>query len=263
MNLYAFAIVISICLMPALSVSNDTFVRKLGNPILRLEKENKSTPNGEIIKTGEGMKHTGPAVNAPRSLKLYRRSTGSGLSVSQSEQIVNLHNVARQQVQPPASNMANMHWDNELAAKAQEYANQCIWGHNSARSNSPSTFSYVGENIYVQTNTMNTDVLESGFTAWDDEKNGFHYDTNMCSNAPCGHYTQIIWAGSTALGCGVSNCPSMTNLPEYDFVDYWVFLVCNYGPGGNINGRLPYVEDTSGSSTGTGGEPATSNGCRK
>ncbi|CAC5384824.1 unnamed protein product [Mytilus coruscus] len=220
---------------------------------------------------------------------MHRRSTGSDISVSESEQILNLHNVARQQVQPPASNMANMHWDNELAAKAQAYAKKCIWGHNSARSNSPTTFSYVGENIYVQTNTMNTDVIESGFTMWDDEKNGFHYDTNSCSDTPCGHYTQvsasntscehysqtslantlcghsthIIWAESTALGCGVSHCPSMTNLPDYNFVDYWEYLVCNYGPGGNINGKLPYVEDTSGSSAGAGGETATSNGCRK
>ncbi|XP_063442769.1 GLIPR1-like protein 1 [Mytilus trossulus] len=264
MKFYASAVIFSMCLMLAFGVSDNLFVRKLENLISRLEKDtDKPTTNGDIFKNGEGIKHTGPAVNAPRSLKMHRRSTGSDLSVAESDHILNLHIVARQQVQPPASNMANMHWDNELAATAQEYANKCIWGHNSARSNPPTSFSYVGENIYVQTNTMNTDVLENGFTAWDDEKNGFHYDTNTCSNAPCGHYTQIIWAESTALGCGVSHCPSMANLPDYSFIDYWEFLVCNYGPGGNVNGRLPYVESSSGSSDGAGGESAISNGCRK
>lgn len=94
--------------MSAFGASDNLFLRKLENLISRLEKEDKPMTNGVSFKNGDGMKHTGPAVNAPRSLKVHRRGTGSDLSVSQSDHILTLHNVARQQVQPPASNMENM-----------------------------------------------------------------------------------------------------------------------------------------------------------
>lgn len=108
MKLCASAVIFSMCLMSAFGASDNLFLRKLENLISRLEKEDKPMTNGGSFKNGEGMKHTGPAVNAPRSLKVHRRGTGSDLSVSQSDHILTLHNVARQQVQPPASNMGNM-----------------------------------------------------------------------------------------------------------------------------------------------------------
>ncbi|VDI69363.1 Hypothetical predicted protein [Mytilus galloprovincialis] len=54
---------------------------------------------------------------------------------------------------------------------------------------------------------------------------------------------EVVWADSTKLGCAVGSCPSMTNLPSY-FRNV-KFVVCNYGPGGNFNGRKPYEEGTA------------------
>lgn len=62
--------------------------------------------------------------------------------------------------------------------------------------------------MYIS-DTMNTDVLESGFTVWDDEKNGFHYDTNTCSNAPCGHYTQVSTFNTSCIHSN-QTCPANT-----------------------------------------------------
>lgn len=50
------------------------------------------------------------------------------------------HNFLRQTVatghvrgQPAAQNMQEMHWDDELAAKAQQWANQCTFQHDPSR----------------------------------------------------------------------------------------------------------------------------------
>ncbi|CAH8546723.1 unnamed protein product [Schistosoma turkestanicum] len=40
----------------------------------------------------------------------------------------------------------------------------------------------------------------------------------------------MVWANTTDIGCGVAYCPQSRNM----------FIVCNYGPGGNWNRRKPY-----------------------
>ena len=76
--------------------------------------------------------------------------------------IVSLHNKFRSQValgqesrglpgpQPPAANMLEMTWDNELAAVAQRWADQCQFGHDSIRD--VSRFR-VGQNVYIHAHT--------------------------------------------------------------------------------------------------------------
>ncbi|KAF6026089.1 CRISP3 [Bugula neritina] len=46
-----------------------------------------------------------------------------------------------------------------------------------------------------------------------------------------GHYTQMVWAETTRIGCGVQTCNGSTP-----------FYVCNYGPSGNQADRIyePY-----------------------
>ncbi len=134
--------------------------------------------------------------------------------------ITNAHNVVR-----AAHGVAAIAWDNELAAVAAAWANNCEWGHNAGRSdNYPG---YVGENIYgasfVPTGLA---VTES----WASEEANYNYANNTCSGV-CEHYTQVVWANSTKLGCAIANCP---NIPTPNFV------VCNYAPGGNFNGERPY-----------------------
>ncbi len=55
--------------------------------------------------------------------------------------------------------------------------------------------------------------------------------TNLHSDG-CGHYTQVVWRGSTQLGCGVASCKNRGATE-----DIWI---CNYAPAGNFIGRSPY-----------------------
>ncbi|XP_052062033.1 GLIPR1-like protein 1 [Mytilus californianus] len=189
-----------------------------------------------------------------KGLGVDTRGTGSSLSTSDRDSILQLHNDARNSVQPSASNMQQMTWSNELASVAQTYANKCVWSHNSARSSQASSFYYVGENIYVTTSSYG--YLDSGVASWVNEKKDYDYASNSCSGV-CGHYTQVVWADSTKLGCAVGSCATMTNLPSY-FKNV-KFLVCNYGPGGNYNGVKPYEQGTASNDNGSAG---TSGGCK-
>jgi Cysteine-rich secretory protein family len=70
----------------------------------------------------------------------FRLSTESGVTSEERRLILEEHNYLRQTVatghvpgQPSAQNMQEMQWDNELAAKAQQWANECTFQHDPSR----------------------------------------------------------------------------------------------------------------------------------
>lgn len=74
------------------------------------------------------------------SLIYFPLSTESGVSEEEKRLILEEHNYLRQTVatghvpgQPAAQNMQEMQWDDELAAKAQQWANECTFQHDPSR----------------------------------------------------------------------------------------------------------------------------------
>lgn len=64
----------------------------------------------------------------------------TGITQAQKYEILEAHNRLRSQVaqgrvsgQPGAQNMREMVWDDELAVRAQQWANQCIFEHDPSR----------------------------------------------------------------------------------------------------------------------------------
>lgn len=53
-------------------------------------------------------------------------------------------------------------------------------------------------------------------------------DPDMSNFEGWGHYSQIVWVGSTAVGCAVQYCQAGTMEPN---MDAW-YSVCNYYPAG-------------------------------
>ncbi|CAC5394404.1 PI16 [Mytilus coruscus] len=158
---------------------------------------------------------------------------GSGLTEEQKQEYVDAHNNHRSAVDPQSVNMRKMKWDDGLAAIAQSWAEQCNWSHNGGRSNIDK-FSYVGENKYI--NTASTYKIARSVEYWNLEKDKYDYDTQSCSNGICTHYTQLVWADSEYVGCGIHYCDSFTGLSGWKGHYY----VCNYGEGGNYVGVNPY-----------------------
>jgi uncharacterized protein YkwD len=148
--------------------------------------------------------------------------------------IVIYHNAIRARVGAPP-----LAWNEQLAASAQAWANQCIdrdsnglIDHNSNRSKGLPW--YVGENIFASTGPA---TAQAAVNDWAAEARYYDYANSRCAAGKvCGHYTQLVWFDSKWLGCGISKCPNLK---------FHNSIVCDYAPGGNYPGQKPYPQPTS------------------
>ncbi|XP_073337023.1 GLIPR1-like protein 1 [Pagrus major] len=157
------------------------------------------------------------------------------------DECVSEHNRARSSVSPAASDMLYMTWDAGLAITARAWARHCLFEHNTylddARRVHP-TFSSVGENIWAGYPPSFFNVA-SAVKKWVDEKQEYDYNSNRCTKV-CGHYTQVVWAGSYKVGCAAQLCPNGVKSTNFD-TEEGVIFVCNYALAGNVIGRKPYL----------------------
>ncbi|XP_006907375.1 peptidase inhibitor 16 [Pteropus alecto] len=152
------------------------------------------------------------------------------LSDDEKRVMVELHNLYRAQVSPPAANMLRMRWDEELAAFAKAYAQECVWGHNKARGKR-------GENLFAITDEGMDVPL--AVEEWYLEHEHYNLSTATCDPGQmCGHYTQVVWAKTERIGCGSHFCEKLQGVEETNIH----LLVCNYEPPGNVKGQRPYQE---------------------
>jgi pathogenesis-related protein 1 len=128
-------------------------------------------------------------------------------------------------------------WDASLARTAAAWAARCVdlngdgfVDHNADRSAGSSV--YVGENIYASTAPPDAVTGPQAVSAWAAEAADYDDASNTCATGRvCGHYTQIVWAGTTRVGCAKQDCPSLR---------FRTNVVCDYAPGGNVVGQRPY-----------------------
>lgn len=113
--------------------------------------------------------------------------------------VLNKHNELRAQHCAPA-----MTWDDEVAKGAQEWADGCVFEH-----------ATTGENLAAGS--------EQPTEMWYAEVRDYDFAAPGFSQAT-GHFTQVVWRGSTKLGCGRAAC------------GFGVYFVCRYSPGGNVTG---------------------------
>jgi len=161
----------------------------------------------------------------------------NGINANERYQILKIHNELRQQVamgqingQPGASNMQEMQWDANLAHRAQEWANQCVYDHDSNRFDD--RFS-IGQNLAIIWSSQPLEIgddFEGRINKWFNEVAIYRWGQGW--NLRTGHYSQMIWAGTNLVGCGFSYYRQSGQ--------YKKLYVCNYGPAGNVAGRLPY-----------------------
>ncbi|OWF45110.1 peptidase inhibitor 16-like [Mizuhopecten yessoensis] len=130
-----------------------------------------------------------------------------------------------------------MRYDETIAQNAAKYASKCIFGHSaySERQNIAS-YSSVGENLFLGTGNPN---LEDVVSNWYKEKSDYNRSNLSCTpGKQCGHYTQVIWSKSTALGCGTQRCASIE--AGGIIFENALYVVCQYGPAGNYAGQSPF-----------------------
>ena len=124
-----------------------------------------------------------------------------------------------------------LRWDDRLAADARAYAREMARTGRFAHAHQPLTAARQGENLW--TGTIGAFSYAEMAGAWADEGRYFvNRPTPAFSRTgrwqDVGHYTQMIWHDTTALGCAVA----AGRAQEY--------LVCRYAPAGNVWGRAAF-----------------------
>lgn len=116
-----------------------------------------------------------------------------------------------------------------MANVAQAWANQCVFGYNAARG-------MVGENLFLSS-ANSGDLALKALQAWASEAPHYNFASNTCATGEiCGHYTQVVWADTTQIGCAVASCPAVENFGGGPAT----IAVCDYSPPGNFNNQRPY-----------------------
>lgn len=137
------------------------------------------------------------------------------------------HNRARD-----ALGIAPLEWDNSLALDAEMWGKHLTRvGHLVHSKSDPKDPDPQGENLWAGTRGYYSPEAMVGL--WVAEKKNYRHGvfpnvTRTGNLEDVGHYTQVMWRSSKAVGCAVVR-------GRYDD-----FLVCRYNEGGNVLGEVAY-----------------------
>ncbi|KAJ5745338.1 hypothetical protein N7520_010520 [Penicillium odoratum] len=144
--------------------------------------------------------------------------------------------------------MLEMTWDEELADKAQGWADNCEFAYDPRHYTAK--YDSVGQNLYASDQLE--DIFQNATATWAEEKDYYTYDYPCPAGQECRQYTQVIWAKSYKLGMAVSS-------RKCAFGKYLV--VANYAKSGNYAGEPPYTAGNPASKCPAGSQPGASGMC--
>lgn len=142
----------------------------------------------------------------------------ASMNAASIEEMLKAHNELRR-----ARKIRPLHWSISLAESAQQWADHLasigVMEHNLQLR--------VGQNLYVISGATARPAMV--VRRWAEEAADYREPQNYCRpGAVCGHFTQIIWAATEEVGCGVAGGMRRQ------------FWVCFYLPPGNFAGQKPY-----------------------
>lgn len=169
------------------------------------------------------------SLPAPPALKnrLLSLLPATAVAASWQQQMLNEHNKWRAVV-----GVQPLKWSAGLEQSAQQVANHlaasgCEMEHSGSEN---------GENLHksgaVRWSSGRTEHRQKTpaqiVGAWGGEADNYRWMDNTCTGE-CGHYTQMVWKDTTAVGCARARCGNNEDI-----------AVCQYNPAGNIRGKRPF-----------------------
>jgi len=187
----------------------------------------------EPATTAEPTTTEAPATTAPASTwatssskapATTASSASGGVVSTYPDIVVKHHNIHRSNHSAP-----DLTWSDSLAATAQKIADSCVYAHNVDMDGGG-----YGQNIAAGVDANNisaiiTDLFYNGEVGWFDDLYGKD-QPDMTNFEHWGHFSQIVWKGTTSVGCATQVCGKLQNVGN-DVSP--VFTVCNYDPPGN------------------------------
>ena len=169
-------------------------------------------------------------------------SESTALNSTLIQAVLAAHNLHRSQV-GDASDMLKLVWSNQVASIAQNDASQCTDNPNSQCDYNGLTTT--NQYFFGNFDTISAADLTRMVGHW---ANGSQYYNPITANCPdndpgrskCREYKRLMWASSSEIGCGMSECE-----PADSPFGSLRLVVCYYKPGGNVSGsQKPYQQGT-------------------
>ncbi|RDX50199.1 PR-1-like protein [Lentinus brumalis] len=133
-------------------------------------------------------------------------------SASDVSAYLSAHNTVRSQ-----HRVSPLTWSSDLSAKAQTWVNNCTFQHSNGK------LGRYGENLAAGTGSSYG--IGPAIKSWTDEVSQYN-----AYNPQPSHYTQVVWKGTTQVGCAVQTCKAGTIFDaKYGSAK---FYVCEYNPPG-------------------------------
>jgi uncharacterized protein YkwD len=183
----------------------------------------------------------GPAM-AAEPTGLFLAPSATKIDQSGITAILAKHNSARDEV-----SVAHLSWDDGLATDAQAYADT-LATQDSTNPQHDTRLGQLNENENLAYST-GTPPIQFAVNFWYNEKSAYlaepdkTYRLSNPNRFKWGHYTQMVWAKTSKVGCGMATGASGRN-----------YVSCRYRAPGNFDGELPYP-GADGKGTGGGTTP--------
>ncbi|KJH49822.1 SCP-like protein [Dictyocaulus viviparus] len=126
---------------------------------------------------------------------------------------------------PTAVRMIQLKYNCSLEASSLQWATdvECKMIHSQTNG--------VGENLFVTSpRTNHNKAAEKAVSMWAEEINKYGVQSLRDSSSGIGHATQVFWANTRTVGCGIVDCSDKT------------MVICQYYPSGNYVGAKWYEE---------------------
>ncbi|RPD82630.1 PR-1-like protein [Lentinus tigrinus ALCF2SS1-7] len=179
-------------------------------PSTTQEKPTTTTPKTTQAKTTTSKQATSTQSSGNSG------SSSDATSQSDIDAYLQAHNSIRAQ-----HGASPLSWSDNLASAAQGWANNCVFQHSGGK------LGAFGENLAAGTGSSYG--IGPAVKSWTDEVSD--YDP---SNPEASHFTQVVWKGSTQVGCAVQSCSGIFDASFGPAK----FFVCEYFPQGNIIGEF-------------------------
>ena len=165
-----------------------------------------------------------PPPQEPRTVQPVIPPDTTAPSSEVERRLLAAHNAERARVGSPA-----LHWAEPLEAEARGWARQLIAGDTFAHDPAPHGH---GENLWTGWGGRIW-TPEEMVGEWAAERANYVHGpfpnvSRTGNRADVAHYTQLVWRGTTHVGCAVESRGDRS------------VLACRYAPPGNIDGRTAY-----------------------